>query len=168
VLAFAWQFGLGNHPTRGSLLPAFLMIGAFASVAGILLGILSPSLPALRRRLGARRRRQQHLATQASAELRLRLQMDELCPDGWQAQITLFSAAEQLPPEAPNPERTRVALDWAQLAPDMTADTVMIRRVWAETVTLALGAMVADRVTEETLTEIEQLALSEGAEWPEE
>jgi hypothetical protein len=168
VLAFAWQFGLGDHPTHGSLLPAFLMIGAFALAGGVLLGVLSPALGFLRRRMRARRQRQRRLQGAATAELRLRMQMDELCPHGWQAQITLFSCAEQLPPEAPDPERTRVALDWAQLEPDTTPETVVIRRVWAETITTALGAMVADRATDETLAQIEQLALSEGAVWPEE
>jgi hypothetical protein len=87
--------------------------------------------------------------------------MDELCPHGWRAQIVLFSSADDLPPQAPDRERTRVQLDWAELR-----ESAMIRRIWAETVNQALEAMVADRITDETLQQIEHQALADGANWP--
>jgi hypothetical protein len=94
------------------------------------------------------------------------MQMDELCPYGWQAEIIVFSSAEALPPEAPNPERVRVALDWAPLHPHTLPENIVVRRIWAETVNSALEAMVADRITDDTLQQIEMRALADGAEWP--
>ncbi len=87
--------------------------------------------------------------------------MDELCSNGWQAQIVLFSSAEQLPPEAPDRAQTRVQLDWAELR-----EPTIIRRIWARSVSQALEAMVADRITDETLQQIERQALADGANWP--
>jgi hypothetical protein len=42
----------------------------------------------------------------------------------------------------------------------------VIRRVWAPTIGEALDAMVADRRTDETLEQIEQGAVADGALWP--
>ncbi len=83
--------------------------------------------------------------------------MDELCSYGWQAQIVLFSSAEQLPPDAPEPARTRVQLDWAELR-----EPTIIRRIWAPSVSQALEAMVADRITDETLQQIEATSVFSG------
>ncbi len=87
--------------------------------------------------------------------------MDALCPQGWQAQIVLFGANDEIASEAPDPARTRVVLDWAELQ-----EPSVLRRVWAETVHEALQAMVADRITDETLHRIEQRALADGVTWP--
>lgn len=87
--------------------------------------------------------------------------MDELCPHGWQARIVLFSSADELPPEAPDRTRTRVQLDWVELG-----EPAAVRRIWASDVTQGLEAMVAERITDETLQLIEQQALADGATWP--
>ncbi|HET9072981.1 MAG TPA: hypothetical protein VFN48_00245 [Solirubrobacteraceae bacterium] len=167
MFAYAVQFGVGDHPTRGSIAPAFLMIAVAALCGALMLGLLTPVAARLRRVLRSRRLRQRRLEAAAGAELRLRMQMDELCPHGWQAQLTVFSSPDHLPDEAPQPERTRVAIDWAVFEADTPAENLVIRRVWAATITEALQAMVTDRATDETLAEIEQLARADGAEWPE-
>ncbi len=160
---FGVQFGADN-PIHSSLLPAVLGLVFAAIIGGGLLLLLQRAVPKARQSLRARRRRRRRLHAAATAELRSRAQMDELCPYGWQAQITVFSSAAELPPEAPNPLVTRVMLDWAPLGPGSA--TFAERRVWAESIRLALEAMVADRVTDETLQEIEARALADGAEWP--
>ena len=90
--------------------------------------------------------------------------MSELCPHGWQAQITVFGSDEDQP-RTPNGERARVALDWTELQAPGAAPAVM-RRVWAPTIAEALEAMVADRRTDETLEQIERGAVADGALWP--
>jgi hypothetical protein len=89
--------------------------------------------------------------------------MSELCPHGWQAQITLFETAGGDASNAPVP--ARVALDWTELDAEPGRPAVM-RRVWASTISEALEAMVADRRTDETLEQIEQGAVADGALWP--
>jgi hypothetical protein len=91
--------------------------------------------------------------------------MSELCPQGWRAQITLFGPADVLPADAPEGERARVALDWAELE-DGSGRVAVARRVWAPTIGEALEAMVADRRTDETLEQIERGAVAYGAPWP--
>jgi hypothetical protein len=166
VLSFAIQFGLGDHPSKANGFVPFLLILGFAVVGGLLLLVMQFTVPRLRRAIRSRVRRGRRLRAAATSEVRSRMQMDELCPHGWQAQIILYSRAEDLPPEAPDPERTRVALDWAQLELGVSPETIVVRRVWAQSVTGALEAMVSDRATDETLAGIELHALADGVEWP--
>lgn len=166
MFAFAVQFGQGDHPTRGSLLAPLLAIVISAVVGAGLIAILGRLIPAIRHALHARRAAQRQLEAAANTELRARMQMDELCPNGWQAHIMVFSSAAELPADAPEPERVRVALDWAPIGVEASPDTVVVRRVWSETIGQALEAMVADRVTDDTLAQIELQALADGAEWP--
>jgi hypothetical protein len=166
VLAFAIQFGLGDHPSKASGLVAFEMLLGFSVAGGLLLLFLRATVPRLRRAIRARVTRRRRLRAAATSETRSRMQMDELCPHGWQAQIIVYSREEDLPSEAPDPERVRVALDWAQLEPGISPETIVVRRVWGESVTQALEAMVADRTTDETLARIELHALADGVEWP--
>jgi hypothetical protein len=114
----------------------------------------------LRARRGARRRRR----AAAHSEARARALMSELCPHGWRAQITLFGPHDALPPDAPQGEQARVALDWAELEDDHRR-AVVVRRVWAATIAEALEAMVIDRQTDETLEQIERGAVADGASW---
>ena len=58
-----------------------------------------------------------------------------------------------------------VALDWTELQ-DASGRPAVMRRVWAPTIGDALDAMVADRRTDETLEQIEQGAVADGALWP--
>lgn len=113
----------------------------------------------IRSRFASRRRAAE------DGELRARVMMDELCPHGWRAQLTLFGASEELPKTAPDGRPARVALDWMELDQDGSRAAV-VRRVWAASVADALEAMVADRRTDETLQQIEQGALADGADWP--
>ncbi len=161
MLAIAAQFGLGDHPTPTSFFEPVLTIVVSAVGGCLLIGILQRIVPPSKRAIRARLSRTRRLRAAAGAELRARAMMDELCPNGWRAQIVMFSSAEELPPEAPDPEQTRVLLDWAAVG-----ESSVVRRVWAPDVKHALDAMVADRVTDETLQQIEQRALSDGAVWP--
>jgi hypothetical protein len=106
-----------------------------------------------------------HARAAATAEARARALMSELCPHGWRAQITLFGPGDELPPDAPEGERSQVALDWAELESERRGIAV-VRRVWAPSIGEALEAMVADRRTDETLEQIEQSAVADGSLWP--
>jgi len=161
VLAFAVQFSSGHHPKGGSLLGPALTLVVTAVIGGLLLSTLRRVVPPLRGWIHGRRTRKRRLRAAATAEVRARAMMDELCPHGWQAEIVLYSSTEDLPSEAPYPDRTRVQLDWEALH-----EPTVSRRVWAQDVIGALEAMVADRITEETLRQIEQQALADGASWP--
>jgi hypothetical protein len=128
------------------------------AIAVPLLGLaISSSRGALRTWRGRRRR----VRAAASAEMRARAMMSELCPHGWRAQITMFAAGE----EDEHGRRAHVALDWTELRDESGRPAVM-RRVWAPTIGEALDAMVADRRTDETLEQIEQGAVADGALWP--
>ena len=87
--------------------------------------------------------------------------MGELCPDGWQAQITLYGWGAPVPDDAPPSRVPLVELEWKQFAPE-TAGVVVARRVWAPTISDALQLMVQDRQTDITLEEIEQAAGGDG------
>ena len=111
-----------------------------------------------RRRRGARSRIRMAAAVESGA----RAMMSELCPHGWRAQITLFGADDDLPPDAPAHGEARVALDWAELD-DERGHVAVERRVWAPSIAEALEAMVLDRRTDATLEQIERGAST----WPE-
>ncbi len=141
-----------------------LMVAAFTVFGLGLLGAAQRTIPPLRRRLRARRYRHRRLLASAQAEERCRLTMDELCPFGWRADITVRSGPADPTAEEPGAEGMRVSLEWTARGP--AADPTP-RQIWAPSVTAAFEAMLADRITEETLAQIELQALSEGAEWPE-
>jgi len=89
--------------------------------------------------------------------------MGELCPDGWQAQITLYGWGAPVPAEAPPSRVPLVELEWKQFDGESGA-VVVARRVWAPTVGEALQKMVEDRRTDLTLEQIERAA-ADGEEW---
>jgi hypothetical protein len=155
-----WRSG-GHSPN-----PLYFAAGAaVAAVSVLLVWGLSKLIPLLRRRIQARRRTRRVLQAAASGEARARALMSELCPHGWRAQITLFGPGDELPPDAPDGDRSRVALDWAELE-DEARRVAVVRRVWAPSIGDALEAMVADRRTDETLEQIERGAVSDGTLWP--
>jgi hypothetical protein len=166
VVTYLVQFGGARfHPGSVSLLAPLALIGfvvCLGAVAVPLLGIVVSSTRGLVRSWRGRRRR---LRAAASAEIRARAMMSELCPHGWGAQITMVAGADDEPPTTADGRRARVALDWTELRDDSGQAAVM-RRVWAPTITEALEAMVADRRTDETLEQIEQGAVADGAMWP--
>jgi len=89
--------------------------------------------------------------------------MGELCPDGWQAQITLYGWGAPVPADAPPSRVPLVELEWKQFDGESGA-VVVVRRVWAPTVEEALQKMVEDRRTDLTLEQIERAA-ADGEEW---
>jgi hypothetical protein len=98
-------------------------------------------------------------------EVRARALMGELCPNGWQAQITLFSSGPGIPPDAPRFESGGlVAIDWAEL-PAEDEEPPISRRVWAPTIAAGLEAMVEDRRTDEVLERIERTANADDDPW---
>jgi len=159
------QFEVGLHPGRVNLLEPLGALLFAACTGGLALAVLGPVVPRARRALRPRiaRRRRQRAA--ADAELRARAIMDELCPQGWRAQITLVRASKARRGETPDGQRDWVALDWTAFE-DESSRVAVVRRVWAPTIGEALDAMVADRRTDETLRRVEQDALADGAVWP--
>jgi hypothetical protein len=168
VLLFLIQWGGARyHPGPVNMLePVVLVVGGVLAGA-ILLSVLGLVVPRSRHGLRTWRHRRREARAAAGAERRARAVMSELCPFGWQAQITLFDTAcgATTVRDGDGP-RAAVALDWAELSADPTGRPVVMRRVWAPTIAEALQAMVADRQTDEALERIEQLAAAEGALWP--
>jgi hypothetical protein len=83
--------------------------------------------------------------------------MGELCPDGWQAQMTLYGWGAPVPDDAPPSRVPLIELEWKQF--DEEPGRVAVeRRVWAPTIGEALQTMVDDRRTDITLEQIEQAA----------
>lgn len=165
VLSLAVQFGGGRgHPVSMSLLEPFALV-AFVICSGAvgvpLLGLLVSGARGALRAFKARRRR---LRLAASAEMRARAMMSEMCPHGWRAEITILDGESALE-DSERARGDRVAVDWAELEGDGGRPAVM-RRVWAPTIGEALDAMVADRRTDQTLEQIEQGAVADGALWP--
>jgi hypothetical protein len=155
-----WHSG-GHNPD-----PIYFAAGAaVAALSVLLVWGLSKLIPRIRRRIQGRRRARRVLRAAANSEIRARALMSELCPHGWRAQITLFGPGDELPPDAPDGDRSRVALDWAELE-DEARRVAVVRRVWASSISDALEAMVADRRTDETLEQIERGAVSDGTLWP--
>jgi hypothetical protein len=90
--------------------------------------------------------------------------MGELCPHGWQAQLTLYGWGAPIPDDAPPSRAPLVELEWKQFD-DEAGHVVVARRVWAPTIGQALQSMVEDRQTDLTLEQIEQIAAAEDVWW---
>jgi LPXTG-motif cell wall-anchored protein len=87
--------------------------------------------------------------------------MGELCPYGWDAQISLYGRGAPMPDDAPPARVPLVALEWKQYDEE-PGRVVVARRVWAPTIDLALQSMVDDRRTDIALEQIERAADSDG------
>lgn len=83
--------------------------------------------------------------------------MGDLCPRGWQAEITLRGGASAPRRDGPPP----VALEW-KLYEDAGARVAVSRRVRADTISGALQMMVDDRRLDVMLEQIEQSADADG------
>jgi hypothetical protein len=101
-----------------------------------------------------------HLADQWQAHA----VMGELCPHGWQAEITLYGWGAPVPEDAPPSRVPLVELEWKQFAEE-AGRVAVARRVWAPTISEALQTMVEDRRTDLTLEQIEQEASDQGDIW---
>ncbi len=90
--------------------------------------------------------------------------MGELCPHGWQAQITLYGWGAPVPADAPQSRTPLVELEWKQFDEE-PGRVVVARRVWSPTIGQALASMVEDRRTDLALEEIEQAASEDDGVW---
>jgi len=90
--------------------------------------------------------------------------MGELCPHGWQAQITLYGWGAPLPADAPPSRVPLVELEWKQFDEE-PGRIAVARRVWAPTIGRALQAMVEDRKTDLAIEQIEQAMAEEEDVW---
>ena len=110
----AWRCSVGAVPasslaaavsSRGLATAAQLELAAVGAVLLVLAGLL------LVREVRQWRRER----PPDSDEVRARAVMGELCPNGWQAQLTLYGSSVSAPPEAPRFEGGLVAIDWSEL-----------------------------------------------------
>lgn len=90
--------------------------------------------------------------------------MGELCPHGWQAQITLYGWGAPAPADAPSSRAPLVELEW-RLYEEDSGQVAVARRAWAPTIADALQMMVEDRRTDVALEAIEQAAAEDGELW---
>jgi hypothetical protein len=90
--------------------------------------------------------------------------MGELCPHGWQAQITMYGWGAPMPPDAPPSRAPLVEVEWKRFEED-SERVAAVRRVWSPTVGEALQVMVDDRRSEITLEQIEQAVGEEEDLW---
>lgn len=135
--------GGGAHPPADEAALLVILIGAL-TIGCLLIALY----------LRGRTRRSRPAVTDQWQALAV---MGELCPDGWQAQITLYGWGAPVPADAPASRVPQVELEWKQFAPE-PGGVVVARRVWAPTIVEALQLMVQDRQTDITLEEIEQAA----------
>ncbi len=163
---FLVQVGAAPYPRdHVSLLEPLLLLVLLVAIGALVVPLLEIAVVRSRRTLRSWRLERRRRRAAATAELRARALMSELCPHGWHAQITLFETTGAHPSHTLDGIRDRVAVDWAELEDERGRPAVM-RRVWAPTIGEALEAMVADRRTDETLEQIEQGAVADGALWP--
>jgi hypothetical protein len=90
--------------------------------------------------------------------------MGELCPSGWQAQITVYGWGAPVPADAPPSRVPLIELEWKQFEEE-SGRIAIARRVWAPTIGEALQTMVDDRRTDLTLEQIEQAAAEHDDLW---
>jgi hypothetical protein len=90
--------------------------------------------------------------------------MGELCPHGWQAQITMYGWGAPMPPDAPPSRAPLVEVEWKRFEED-SERVAAVRRVRSPTVGEALQVMVDDRRSEITLEQIEQAVGEEEDLW---
>jgi hypothetical protein len=154
------QFEAGAHPTPANLLQPLAAVGLSLAVGGGLIVVLTLIVRRTRRAMARNRK----LHADATAERRARAMMDELCPHGWRAELALLGARDERPEQLQD-HPDWVVLDWVEHGGG-AAGAGRVRRVVAPTIAAALDAMVADRLTDETLRQIEQSALDDGARWP--
>jgi hypothetical protein len=114
--------------------------------------------------IGVYLRRRQRKPKPVSDQWQALAVMGELCPHGWQAQITLYGWGAPVPADAPSSRVPLVELEWKQFDEE-SGRVVVARRVWAPTIGEALQMMVEDRRTDLALEQIEQEAAQDGESW---
>jgi hypothetical protein len=143
VVASGVQGGGSHPPAAHDTLIVLLVIGAMALIC-------VPIALYMRRR--ARR-----AVEPVRDQWRALAVMGELCPHGWQAQITLYGWGAPIPDDAPPARAPLVELEWKQFAEEPGCVAVA-RRAWAPTIERALQVMIDDRRTDLALEQIEQAA----------
>jgi hypothetical protein len=164
VLAFMVQSPVNPHAGSVSVLAPLLSLLLAAVGGGVLLGTLQLVALRARRVLRSRIAKRRRLYAAWGAELRARAMMDELCPYGWNAQITVGQSNDPQEGGSAN-QGAQVSVEWTAYEADRYRPAVR-RRVYAPSINEALDAMVADRCTDETLERIERASLAEGESWP--
>jgi hypothetical protein len=110
------------------------------------------------------RRRQRRTAPVADQWQALAV-MGELCPHGWQAQVTVYGGEAPLPSDAPASRIPLVELEWKQFDA-RSGEVAVARRAWAPSIGEALQTMVDARQTDIALEQIERTAAEDGgARW---
>lgn len=127
---------------------------------GVAIAVMAGACVPIAIHLRRRRRRARPVADQWQALA----VMGELCPHGWQAQITLYGWGAPVPDDAPPARTPLVELEWKQFEED-SGHVVVARRVWAPTIAQALQSMVDDRQTDITLEQIERAAADDELWW---
>jgi hypothetical protein len=137
-------------PTPRGLGVGIMVLGTATLACALLAGTI----------LALDRRRSRREPRLVQDEWRARRLMDEMCPEGWSATITMFPRGAALPPDAPAVDRPLVCLEWAELE-DREGEgprVVVARRMWGTSIAAALDGMVADRSLDFTLEGIERRA----------
>jgi hypothetical protein len=106
------------------------------------------------------RGRQRRTATVADQWQALAV-MGELCPHGWQAQVTVYGVQAPLPADAPASRIPLVELEWKQFDA-RSREVARTRRAWAPSIAEALQTMVDERQTDVALEQIERTAAEDG------
>lgn len=151
VLASGVQGGGGHPPAAHDTLIVLAVIAVMALVCVLIVLVV-------RRRAGRDR--------PVSDQWQALAVMGELCPHGWQAQITLYGWGAPIPDDAPPARAPLVELEWKQFAEE-PGRVAVARRVWAPTIERALQVMVDDRRTDLALEQIEQAAYEDDdLLWP--
>lgn len=112
----------------------------------VVIALMLGGCVAIYRHLRRRDRRPKPVANQWEAFVA----MEELCPDGWQAQITVYGGAAPTPEDAPPTREELVELEWKQFEGEQRRVAV-VRRAWARTISGALQMMVDARRTDAAL-----------------
>ncbi|HEX2450129.1 MAG TPA: hypothetical protein VHJ69_03265 [Gemmatimonadales bacterium] len=96
-------------------------------------------------------------------ERQARVQMEELCPDGWAARIILYGERAPLPDDAP--DGRKVCVEWTEYESDVAGhiEVAVARRIWAPTISGALREMLADRQLDVELERIERRVMEDAA-----
>jgi hypothetical protein len=156
VPVLALQVPVRGAATRGLGVGWTIVLAALVGSAALIATVL------LLERVQRRRR-----AEQIDDEYRTRLLMEDLCPDGWKAQITVFGRHAPRPEDAPSVDGTLVALEWSEYAQtgDGEASVTVVRRIWERSIGAAQARMIAERRLDLVLEDAERRVL--GGEPPE-
>src|SRR5271165_5465727 len=144
MLASGVQGGHAHAPIHESLL-----------LAGAIVAMVALSVP-----IGLLLRRRHRPPKSVADQWQALAVMGELCPDGWQAQITLYGWGAPVPADAPASRAPLVELEWRRFDADPTR-SVSARRCWSPSIGEALQTMVDSRRADLELEQIEQHVLGE-------